>query len=158
MFPQQLANYDVPGMQHVNDLIAARDLAVHAPSTSSLIIFFCFFYTAVTFQPVEVADNLKKQNAFIPGMRPGKQTADYIDRVVTRITVGGAVYVAAVCTVPDFLRQRLPRAVLLRRHLDHDRGRRRARHRAADRVAPDHASLRGPDRPAAVRAIRGRRT
>jgi len=68
-----------------------------------LIVFFCFFYTAVTFQPVEVADNLKKQNAFIPGVRPGKQTADYIDRVVTRITVGGAAYVAAVCVVPDAL-------------------------------------------------------
>ena len=51
-----------------------------------------------------MADNLKKQNAFIPGVRPGKQTADYIDRVVTRVTVGGAIYVAAVCTVPDFLR------------------------------------------------------
>ncbi len=104
MFPQQLANYDIPGMAQVNDLIAPgtwqfRTLYV------VLIVFFCFFYTAVTFKPVEVADNLKKQNAFIPGVRPGKQTADYIDRVVTRITVGGAVYIAVVCTVPDFMRQ-----------------------------------------------------
>ena len=58
----------------------------------------------MTFQPVQVADNLKKQNAFIPGIRPGKATAEFIDRVMTRITVGGALYVAAVCTVPDFLR------------------------------------------------------
>ncbi|MCA9582903.1 MAG: preprotein translocase subunit SecY, partial [Myxococcales bacterium] len=61
------------------------------------------FYTAVTFQPVDVAENLKKQNAFIPGIRPGKATAEYIDQVTTRITVGGALYVAAVCTVPTLL-------------------------------------------------------
>ena len=54
-----------------------------------LIIFFCYFYTAVTFQPVDVADNLKKQQAFIPSIRQGKQTADYIDHVLTRITFGG---------------------------------------------------------------------
>ena len=70
---------------------------------SMAIIFFCFFYTAIQFQPVQVADNLKKQNAFIPGIRPGKATADFIDTVMTRITVGGALYMAAVCTVPDFL-------------------------------------------------------
>jgi preprotein translocase subunit SecY len=103
MFPQTLANYNVPGMQTVNDTIAPGSWQFTTVYVV-MIIFFCFFYTAVTFQPVEVADNLKKQNAFIPGVRPGKQTADYIDRVVTRITVGGAIYVAAVCTVPDFLR------------------------------------------------------
>ena len=103
MFPQTLANYNVPGMTEVNDAIAPGSWQFTTVYVV-LIVFFCFFYTAVTFQPVEVADNLKKQNAFIPGVRPGKQTADYIDRVVTRITVGGAIYVAAVCTVPDFLR------------------------------------------------------
>ena len=102
MFPQTLANYQVPGMQTVNDAIAPGTWQFSTVYVV-MIIFFCFFYTAVTFQPVEVADNLKKQNAFIPGVRPGKQTADYIDRVVTRITVGGAIYVAAVCVVPDFL-------------------------------------------------------
>jgi preprotein translocase subunit SecY len=104
MFPQQLANYEIPGMSELNDMIAPGSWQFTFVN-AVLIIFFCFFYTAVTFQPVEVADNLKKQNAFIPGVRPGKQTADYIDRVVTRITVGGALYVAAVCTVPDFLRE-----------------------------------------------------
>ena len=72
-------------------------------STSLLIIFFCYFYTAVTFQPVDVADNLKKQQAFIPSIRQGKQTADYIDYVLTRITFGGALYVAAVCVVPSII-------------------------------------------------------
>jgi preprotein translocase subunit SecY len=68
-----------------------------------LIIFFCYFYTAITFQPADVADNLKKQGAFIPGIRPGKRTAEYIDKVLNRITFGGAVYVAAVCVLPSFL-------------------------------------------------------
>ncbi len=72
-----------------------------------LIIFFCFFYTAVTFQPVEVADNLRKQQANIPGVRPGKQTAEYIDRVLTRLTVAGSVYVAAICIVPTLIAQAL---------------------------------------------------
>lgn len=102
MAPQQLANYNIPGMQQLNDFIAPGSWQFTTVFVV-LIIFFCFFYTAVTFQPVDVADNLKKQNAFIPGVRPGKQTADYIDRVVTRITVGGSAYVAAVCVVPDAL-------------------------------------------------------
>jgi len=103
MFPQMLANYEVPLMADINDAIAPGSWQFTSIYVI-LIIFFCFFYTSVTFQPVEVADNLKKQNAFIPGVRPGKQTADYIDRVVSRVTVGGAIYVAAVCTVPDFFR------------------------------------------------------
>ncbi|MBP6730329.1 MAG: preprotein translocase subunit SecY, partial [Microthrixaceae bacterium] len=69
----------------------------------ALIIFFAFFYTAVTFQPVELADSLKKQNAFIPQVRPGKATAEFIDFVVTRITVGGAMYMALVCLIPTLL-------------------------------------------------------
>ncbi len=69
----------------------------------ALIVFFCFFYTAVTFQAVDVADNLKKQQAFIPSIRQGKQTAEYIDRVMTRITLGGAFYVAVVCVVPTVI-------------------------------------------------------
>ena len=71
-----------------------------------LIIFFCYFYTAVTFNPVDVAENLKKSGAYIPGYRPGKRTADYIDRVLTRITFGGALYVSAVCVLPDILIQK----------------------------------------------------
>lgn len=68
-----------------------------------LIIFFCYFYTAVMFNPVDVADNLKKGGGFIPGIRAGKTTAEYIDKVLSRITFGGAVYVAAVCVLPTLL-------------------------------------------------------
>jgi preprotein translocase subunit SecY len=71
------------------------------------IIFFCYFYTAVTFNPSDVADNMKKFGGYIPGIRPGKKTAEYIDRVLTRITLGGALYVSAVCVLPTFLIYRL---------------------------------------------------
>src|SRR5471032_2595870 len=67
------------------------------------IVFFCYFYTAVTFNPVDVADNLKKYGGYIPGIRPGKKTADYIDGVLSRITFGGAIYMAAVCVLPGIL-------------------------------------------------------
>jgi len=70
-----------------------------------LIIFFTYFYTAVTFNPVDVADNLKKYGGFIPGIRPGRHTAEYIDRVLSRITLGGAIYVSAVCVLPTILIQ-----------------------------------------------------
>ncbi|MBT3312818.1 MAG: preprotein translocase subunit SecY [Desulfobacterales bacterium] len=69
----------------------------------SFIVFFCFFYTAVTFKPDDVAENMKKQGGYIPGIRPGKKTADYIDRVLTRITVGGAIYLSIVCIFPSLL-------------------------------------------------------
>ena len=67
------------------------------------IIFFCFFYTALVFNPAETADNLKKSGAFIPGIRPGEQTARYIDTVMTRLTLIGAIYVTLVCLLPEFL-------------------------------------------------------
>jgi preprotein translocase subunit SecY len=68
-----------------------------------LNIFFCFFYTALVFNSRDTADNLKKSGAFIPGIRPGQQTADYIDKVLTRLTLWGALYVASVCVLPEFL-------------------------------------------------------
>ena len=68
-----------------------------------LIVFFCFFYTALMFNPEEVADNLKRSGAFVPGIRPGKQTANYIDGVLTRLTIFGSAYIAAVCLLPQFL-------------------------------------------------------
>ena len=67
------------------------------------IIFFCFFYTAIVFNSKETADNLKKSGAFIPGIRPGEQTARYIDGVMTRLTLAGAIYITAVCLLPEFL-------------------------------------------------------
>jgi preprotein translocase subunit SecY len=71
---------------------------------ATMIIFFSFFYTSIIFNPEETADNLKKYGGFIPGIRPGKKTAEYIDYVLTRITVVGSVYLAFVCIVPEFLR------------------------------------------------------
>ncbi|MFM8315409.1 MAG: preprotein translocase subunit SecY [Deltaproteobacteria bacterium] len=69
----------------------------------SLIVFFCFFYTAVVFNPEDVAENLKKHGGYVPGIRPGKNTSEYIDRVLSRVTFGGALYLALVCLLPDFL-------------------------------------------------------
>ena len=71
----------------------------------ALIIFFCFFYTAIVINPVDVADNIKKSGGFIPGIRPGKRTAEFIDHVLSRITAVGAIYVAAICLVPVILSQ-----------------------------------------------------
>jgi len=69
----------------------------------ALIVFFAFFYTAVVFNPQETADNLRKYGGFLPGIRPGQKTAEYIDYVLTRITVVGAIYLAAVCVLPEVL-------------------------------------------------------
>jgi preprotein translocase subunit SecY len=104
MFPSTLANLKVPGAQRLQQIFQPGDWVFNAAYVF-LIIFFCYFYTAVTFQPIDVADNLKKQQAFIPGIRPGKKTAEYIDRVLTRITLGGSLYVAAVCVVPTIVQQ-----------------------------------------------------
>lgn len=104
MFPATLANLHIPGMQFLDSAISRGDWVFNTGYVI-LIVFFCFFYTAVTFQAVDVADNLKKQQANIPGIRPGKMTADYIDRVLTRITFGGALYVAAVCIIPSIISQ-----------------------------------------------------
>ena len=76
---------------------------VHMIIYASLIIFFCFFYTALVFNSRETSENLKKSGAFIPGIRPGQQTAEYIDKVLTRLTVWGALYVALVCLLPEIL-------------------------------------------------------
>jgi len=70
---------------------------------TALIVFFCFFYTALVFNPKEVADNLKKSGAYVPGIRPGEQTAKFIDSVLSRLTLFGAAYIAAVCLLPQFL-------------------------------------------------------
>ena len=101
-FPSTLAQMGIPGMQNLQTLLNRGDWMFNVFYVG-LIIFFCYFYTAVTFQAVDVADNLKKQQAFIPSIRQGKQTADYIDFVLTRITFGGALYVSAVCVVPTII-------------------------------------------------------
>jgi preprotein translocase subunit SecY len=102
LFPNTLQRLNLPGMEWVANALSPGGWA-YLTVFVVMIVFFAFFYTSVTFQPVEVADNLKKQNAFIPGVRPGKSTADYIDRIAMRLTAGGALYVAFVCTVPSLL-------------------------------------------------------
>ena len=103
MFPATLASFiAVPWMQRVASAMRPGNIAYEALYVG-FIFFFCYFYTAITFNPVDVADNMKKQGGYIPGIRPGKRTADYIDRVLTRITLGGAIYVSAVCVLPSVL-------------------------------------------------------
>jgi preprotein translocase subunit SecY len=104
MFPATLANFKIPGMSNLQASLQRGDWLFNTFYVV-LIVFFCYFYTAVTFQAVDVADNLKKQQAFIPSIRQGKQTAEYIDHVLTRITLGGAIYVAVVCIVPSVISQ-----------------------------------------------------
>jgi len=103
MFPQQIAG--MSGSPLLNDMAAALHPADWRYNViyTLLIVFFAFFYTAIQFNPVEVADNLKKGGGFIPGIRPGKQTAQYIEKVLTRITFAGALYLSVVCMIPALL-------------------------------------------------------
>jgi preprotein translocase subunit SecY len=106
LFPAQLAGFvQVGWMQKIADALQPGDWRYNVVYIG-LIVFFCYFYTAVTFNPVDVADNMKKYGGFIPGIRPGKKTAEYIDRVLTRLTFGGALYISAVCVLPTFMQQR----------------------------------------------------
>ncbi|NQT10075.1 MAG: preprotein translocase subunit SecY [Desulfobacteraceae bacterium] len=103
MFPATIASFiAIPWLQSIASSITPGNV-VYELMFVSFIFFFCYFYTAVTFNPVDVADNMKKQGGYIPGIRPGKRTADHIDRVLTRITLGGAIYVSAVCVLPSIL-------------------------------------------------------
>lgn len=102
MFPATIGGFSnagwVKGMQEV----LAPGRPVYVIVYVAMIIFFAFFYTAVVFNPVDVADNMKKYGGFIPGIRPGINTSDYIYKVLNRVTFGGALYLAAVCVLPDF--------------------------------------------------------
>ncbi len=103
MFPATLASFvKIPWMQQAAASMRPGSL-IYELLYIGFIFFFCYFYTAVTFNPEDVADNMKKNGGYIPGIRPGKRTADYIDKVLTRITLGGAVYVSAVCVLPSIL-------------------------------------------------------
>ena len=104
MFPATLASFfqDVPLMQSVASAMRPGSV-IYELIFVGFIVFFCYFYTAITFNPTNVADNMKKYGGYIPGIRPGKRTADYIDKVLTRITLGGAIYVSAVCVLPSVL-------------------------------------------------------
>ncbi len=103
MFPATIASFiTVSWMQSIAASMRPGNF-VYEMLFVGFIFFFCYFYTAVTFNPVDVADNMKKNGGYIPGIRPGKRTADYIDKVLTRITLGGAIYVSAVCVLPSIL-------------------------------------------------------
>ncbi len=103
MFPATVASFiNIPWMQSVAEAMHPGNV-VYELLFVGFIFFFCYFYTAVTFNPVDVADNMKKHGGYIPGIRPGRRTADYIDRVLTRITLGGAIYVSTVCVLPSIL-------------------------------------------------------
>jgi preprotein translocase subunit SecY len=103
MFPATAASFiTIPWLKAIADSMHPGNI-IYNVLYVGLIFFFCYFYTAVSFNPADVAENMKKHGGFIPGIRPGKRTADYIDRVLTRITLGGATYVAAVCVLPSIL-------------------------------------------------------
>lgn len=102
MLPATLTTFiKVPAVQQLRDSL--QQGIVHDVLFVGLIVFFCFFYTAVTFKTDDVADNLRKYGAFVPGIRPGEKTAEFIDYVLVRITVLGAVYISAICVLPTLL-------------------------------------------------------
>ncbi len=107
LFPATLGGWSggAEGMEWLQRLSSAMSPGqpLYIMFYATLIIFFCFFYTALVFNARETADNLKKSGAFIPGIRPGAQTASYIDKVLTRLTFVGALYITAVCLLPEFL-------------------------------------------------------
>ena len=104
MFPLTIGQFtDSPGVQQFIDQYLDPASVVYQFFYISLIIFFCYFYTAIMIDPVDVADNIKRSGAFIPGIRPGKKTAEHIDRVLTRVTLIGALYMSAVCVLPTLL-------------------------------------------------------
>jgi preprotein translocase subunit SecY len=111
LFPATIANW-FGSNEHftwLKDVSAAMSpgQALYIILYAASIIFFCFFYTALVFNSKETADNLKKSGAFVPGIRPGDQTARYVDRIITRLTLIGAIYVTAVCLLPEFMRTEL---------------------------------------------------
>ena len=110
---------------------------------SLLIIVFTYFYTAVTFNPVDQADNLKKYGGFIPGVRPGRPTAEFLDRILARLTFPGALFLAAIAALPTILIARTHQNIPLGGTSIPDRDRRGARNDEATRGAADDAKLRG---------------
>lgn len=117
MFPATIAQFfgqataDPGFVQRILQTIGANlgpGQPIYVLLYASLIIFFCFFYTALMFDSKDTADNLKRSGAFVPGIRPGVQTAEYIDKVLTRLTFWGALYIAGVCLLPEFVRMFYP--------------------------------------------------
>ena len=111
LFPATIASWFTSGETSSGVVRFLKDLAaslapgepIHALLYAAAIVFFCFFYTALVFNSKETADNLKKSGAFVPGIRPGEQTSRYIDKILTRLTLAGAVYITVICLLPEFL-------------------------------------------------------
>jgi preprotein translocase subunit SecY len=111
LFPATITSWFTSGDTSSGVVRFLKDLAaslapgepVHALLYAAAIVFFCFFYTALVFNSKETADNLKKSGAFVPGIRPGEQTSRYIDKILTRLTLAGAVYITVICLLPEFL-------------------------------------------------------
>ena len=103
MFPATVGNFiNVPWVQAASKKLTPGNL-LYELFYVAFIIFFCYFYTAVTFNPVDVAENVKKQGGYVPGIRPGKETSDFLDSVLTKLTFAGAIYISAVCVLPSIL-------------------------------------------------------
>jgi preprotein translocase subunit SecY len=111
LFPATITSWFTSGDTSSGVVRFLKDLAaslapgepIHALLYAAAIVFFCFFYTALVFNSKETADNLKKSGAFVPGIRPGEQTSRYIDKILTRLTLAGAVYITVICLLPEFL-------------------------------------------------------
>jgi preprotein translocase subunit SecY len=104
-FPQTIASFfqaNLPWMQSVAEQLT-WGMPLYNILYVSFIIFFCYFYTAIVFNPDDVAENMRKYGGFIPGIRPGKRTSEYLDHILGRITFGGAIYLALVAILPEFL-------------------------------------------------------
>jgi preprotein translocase subunit SecY len=103
MFPATVGNFiNIPSVQQAAQSMAPGNLFYNIFYVA-FIVFFCYFYTAVTFNPVDVADNVKKHGGYIPGIRPGKETSEYLDQVLTKLTFAGAIYISAVCVLPEIM-------------------------------------------------------
>jgi len=103
MFPATIANFiNVPWVQNAAKSFTPGNWAYELLYVA-FIVFFCYFYTAVTFNPVDVAENVKKHGGYIPGIRPGKETSDFLDTVLTKLTFVGAIYISLVCVLPSIL-------------------------------------------------------
>ena len=103
MFPATVGNFiDVPWVQSASKQLTPGSW-LYEILFVAFIVFFCYFYTAVTFNPVDVAENVKKQGGYVPGIRPGKETSDFLDAVLTKLTFAGAIYISAVCVLPSIL-------------------------------------------------------
>jgi preprotein translocase subunit SecY len=103
MFPATIGNFiNVPWVQKASKSLTPGNWAYNLFYVA-FIVFFCYFYTAVTFNPVDVAENVKKHGGYIPGKRPGKETSDFLDAVLTKLTFAGAIYISLVCVLPSIL-------------------------------------------------------